>query len=191
MRDREAAAEDELLLAAIACGDGTAAAVLIRRYQRAVYGLALSVLGDPGGAEEAAQEAFVRMWRYAGSFDSGRGRVATWLLTIARNVALDARRVRGRAVPVAPSTLAGWPLAAPGEHGPAEVVEGAWEAARVREALRRLPEALRRPLVMASWYGATAAEISVAEGIPLGTAKTRLRTALRRLRIELGKEVSR
>jgi len=179
---------DELVLAAVAGGDVAALAVLVRRYQRAVYGLALSVLGDTGGAEDAAQEAFVRVWRYAGSFDARRGRVAPWLLGITRNVALDARRIRKATVLVEPAELARWSVAGASEDGPEQAAERAADAARLRDGLRGLPEALRRPLILASWYGATAAEISVAEGIPLGTAKTRVRTALRRLRSELSNE---
>ena len=179
---------DELVLAAVAGGDAAALAVLVRRYQGAVFGLALAVLGDAGAAEDAAQEAFVRVWRYAGSFDARRGRVAPWLLSITRNVALDARRVRKATLLVAPAELAQWPVAGPSEAGPEHAAERAADAARLRDGLSRLPEVLRRALVLASWYGATAAEISVVEGIPLGTAKTRVRTALRRLRTELTTE---
>ena len=92
----------------VACGmaarDAEAAAAFVRRFQSRVYGLALTILGDPGDAEEAAQEAFVRAWRHAEVYEPARGAVAAWLLTIARNVAVDMLRLR-RSVPVDPSAL--------------------------------------------------------------------------------------
>jgi RNA polymerase sigma factor (sigma-70 family) len=81
--------DDEALLAGMAAGDAQAAAAFVRRYQARVYGLALTVVGLPAVAEEVAQEAFVRAWRFAGGYDPRRGAVATWLLTITRNAAVD------------------------------------------------------------------------------------------------------
>ena len=82
--------EDDALLAAFAVGDPDAGAQFVRRYQRRVFGLALAVLGDRDAASDVAQEAFVRVWRHAAVFDARRGNVSTWLLTITRNLALDA-----------------------------------------------------------------------------------------------------
>ncbi|MGH2948806.1 MAG: sigma factor, partial [Solirubrobacteraceae bacterium] len=76
----------------------------MRRFQGRVFGLALTILGDRGEAEEAAQETLVRAWRYAGAYDPRRGAVTTWLLAIARNVAIDRTRLR-RSEPVDPGTL--------------------------------------------------------------------------------------
>src|SRR5918992_940758 len=95
---------DDVLLAGMASGDPEASAGFVRRYQARVYGLALTILGDPAAAEEVAQETFLRAWKNADSFDPRRGRVATWLLTIARNLAVDAIRLR-RAQPFDPLTL--------------------------------------------------------------------------------------
>ena len=78
----------------------------MRRFQSRVFGLALTVLGDRGEAEEAAQDAFLRAWRHADAYDPRRGSVATWLLVITRNVAIDHARVR-RSDPVDPSVLIG------------------------------------------------------------------------------------
>ena len=83
------ALSDETLLAGFAAGDSAAAAAFVRRFQRRVYGLVVTILDDTGAAEDVAQETFVRAWRHAAAYDSRRGLVSTWLLTIARNLALD------------------------------------------------------------------------------------------------------
>ncbi|MGH2695358.1 MAG: sigma factor, partial [Actinomycetota bacterium] len=75
-------ASDETLLAGLGSGDPEAAAAFVRRYQRRLFGLALTILGDRQAAEEAAQEALVRAWKHAGAYDPRRGTVATWLLSI-------------------------------------------------------------------------------------------------------------
>src|SRR5215471_1154460 len=85
---------DEALLAGMAAGDRDAAAAFVGRFQRRVYGIALTITADPRLAEDAAQEAFVRSWRHAAAYDARRGSVASWLLTIARNAAIDLARVR-------------------------------------------------------------------------------------------------
>src|SRR3990170_3632553 len=97
---------DESLLAGMGSGDPDAATAFVRRFQRRVFGLALAILGDRAAAEDAAQETFARAWRHADAYDPRRGAVATWLLTIARNVAIDHARVR-RSDPVDPGALLG------------------------------------------------------------------------------------
>jgi len=179
---------EELLLAAVAVGDVTALSVLVRRHQRRVYGVALSVVGDAWLADEVAQEAFLRLWRYAATYDPRRGTVLPWLLTITRNVGLDVVRTQGRQVLLDPADLARLGSVEESDRGPEASAGRSDDAARVRRALAALPAELRRPLVLASWHGATAAQISKIEGIPLGTAKTRLRTGLRRLRHEFERE---
>src|SRR3954469_18255156 len=80
---------DEALLAGLAAGQPEAAAAFIRRFQARVYGLVITIVRDEGVAEDVAQETFTRAWRHAASYDARRGRVATWLLSIARNLAID------------------------------------------------------------------------------------------------------
>ena len=96
---------DETLLAGLAAGEKDAAIAFVRRYQARVYGLVITIVRDPGTAEDVAQETFVRAWRNAGTYDARRGRVGTWLLTIARNVAIDAMRAR-RPEPLDPEMIA-------------------------------------------------------------------------------------
>jgi RNA polymerase sigma factor (sigma-70 family) len=177
---------DDALLAGLAAGDPDAAAAFVRRFQRRVYGLALGIVADPRAAEDVAQEALLRAWRHAGSFDPRRGGVATWLLAITRNLAVDVVRAR-RAVAVDPDVLLALeePSGAP---GPDDLVATGEDVARLRVAIGALPSEQRRALVMAGLLGHTAREVSEAEGIPLGTAKTRIRTALLRLRAALAEE---
>jgi RNA polymerase sigma-70 factor (ECF subfamily) len=173
-------ASDEALLAGVAAGDPVAVTALVRRYQRRVYGLARTVLGDPGAAEDVAQEAFVRMWRHAEAYDPRRAPVATWLLTITRNLAIDALRLR-RAEPTDPAVLVALELPS-AERGPAESAVVDDDVRRVRTALATLPPEQRTALLRAAFLGQTAREIGEYESIPLGTAKTRIRTALIKLR---------
>ena len=170
---------DEALLAGMGAGDAAAAVEFVRRFERRVFGLTLAILRDRGAAEEAAQEAFVRAWRHASSFDPRRGRVAAWMLTIARNAALN--MLPSRAIePVDPDALVG--LVRSRSEGASE----ADEDGSLREAVRRLPEGQRRVLVLAAFYGYTARELSDMDGVPLGTVKSRIRTGLLKLRSDLG-----
>ena len=174
---------DEALLAGMASRDPDAAAAFVRRFQSRVYGLALTILGDPHDADEAAQEVFVRAWRHAEVYEPARGGVVPWLLTITRNVSVDARRMR-RTVPVDPSARLFLDRPAD-EAGPDERGLGDHEAHRVRAAIAALPVDQRRALVLAALCGRTALEISEIEQAPLGTIKTRIRTAMLKLRAQL------
>ena len=171
---------DASLLAGMGAGDPDAADAFVRRFERRVFGLTLSILRDRGAAEEAAQEAFVRAWRHASAYDPRKGGVATWLLTIARNVALNMLPTR-KIDPVDPLALllmdGGTPSADGGQVAP---VSEPFE-----QMLARLPLEQRRPLVLAVFYGYTAKEIGELDGVPLGTVKTRIRSALTKLRSTL------
>src|SRR5919201_4857810 len=106
------AVSDDALLAGLATGDSDAATAFVQRFQRRVFGLAVTILGDPRAAEDIAQEAFVRAWRHAGAYDPRRGTVATWLLAITRNLAIDSIRVR-RPVAVDPDAILALDLTEP------------------------------------------------------------------------------
>ena len=181
LRVAEGELSDEGVLAGMALGEQAAAVTFVRRYQRRVFGLAYSMTGDTGVAEDVAQEAMLRAWKHAPVFDPRRGSVASWVLTITRNLAIDALRLR-RAVPTDPDVVAAAALRR-NEHDPADAVRRGDVRDLVRGGLEALPPEQRRAVVLAAVYGRTALEISESEGIPLGTAKTRIRTALIRLRV--------
>src|SRR6266540_4281882 len=185
MRDRGLPVEvlpDETLLAGLATGDAEIAVAFVRRFQRTVFGVALAVLGDVRMAEDVAQQTFERAWKHAQVYDSRRGSVRTWLTTIARNLAVDTARVR-RATPVDPSDLVDM-LGVVAESAEQRAVRGE-SVAELRRAVAALPEAQARALVMAGIHGLTAREIAEFEHIPLGTAKTRIRAAMGKLRAML------
>lgn len=169
---------DEALLAGIATGDADAMATFVRRYQARVYGLALSVVGVPAVAEEVAQEAFVRAWRHAGNYDARRARASTWLLTITRNVAIDVLRVR-RELAVEPMVMAEM-MSVSSNDG-----DRVADSERVTTALRALPHEQAAAVLLSVHFGLTAREIGEQQQVPLGTAKTRIRTGLLRLRAML------
>lgn len=158
-------------------GDDDAIRTLYARFGRPVYSLGLRLLGSREAAEELAQDVFLAAWRKAASFDPARGRLSTWLMTIAHNLAVDRlRRETGARrptlvlvdqVPDGPGTSDG------------DVVEERDAAAR---ALTSLTDAERRLVTRAYFEGHTAREISEADGTPLGTVKTRLRTAMIKVR---------
>jgi RNA polymerase sigma factor (sigma-70 family) len=182
--------EDDALLAGMAAGDREAAAIFVGRHAAAVTGAAYQVVRDRAMAEDVAQEAFLKAWRAAGTYDPRRGSARTWLLSISRNAAIDVVRVR-RAAPLSPDAVTGLLgsdaiLAAPDDR----LVEQA-ETVEVRQALDRLPEDQRRAVLLAAVAGLSAAEVGEIEGIPLGTAKSRIRTALMRMRDALEVEARR
>jgi RNA polymerase sigma-70 factor (ECF subfamily) len=174
---------DDALVAGLAAGDQDAASAFVRRFQRRVFGLARTIVGDDRAAEDIAQEAFVRAWRHAGAFDARRGNVTGWLLTITRNLAIDAVRVR-RPIALDPYELLELD-AGSGERPPEELALLSDDTTRLRAALAQLPEEQCRAVVLAGLLGYTAREVGEMEAIPLGTAKTRIRTALIRLRAAL------
>jgi RNA polymerase sigma-70 factor (ECF subfamily) len=178
------ALSDEALLSGLAAGDRDAATAFIRRFQARVYGLVLTIVRDEGTAEDVAQETFVRAWKHARTYDPRRGRVATWLLTIARNLAIDVIRVKS-AEPLDPDLVANKLQQAGVAGAPADQGAPPDERERARAAIAELPLEQRRALFLAAYLGRTAQEISELEGIPLGTAKTRIRTAMLRLRDSL------
>jgi RNA polymerase sigma-70 factor (ECF subfamily) len=175
------ALSDEALLAGLEAGDADAATAFIRRFQARVYGLGLTIVRDEGTAEDVAQETFVRAWKHARTYDPRRGRVATWLLTIARNLAIDAIRVK-RVEPLDPDLVANKLQQAGVAGSPADQGAPPDERAGVRAAIAELPSEQRRALFLAAYLGQTAGEVAELEGIPLGTAKTRIRAAMLKLR---------
>jgi RNA polymerase sigma-70 factor, ECF subfamily len=165
---------DGELIVRIADGDRPAFEELYRRYARPVLGLALRRLGDRGRAEDAAQDAFVAIWRSARTYNPKRGKGAPWLYAVARNAITDGLRKT-------PEPTAELQEGASSEPGPAERAESAWTAWRVHRALEVLPPHERPVIELAYWRGLSQSEVARTLGIPLGTVKTRTRSALARL----------
>jgi len=181
------ALSDESLLAGMAARDHEACMAFIRRFEGTVYGLALRMLGDRPLAEDVAQETFSRAWCHAHTHDPRRGAVSTWLLTIARNLAVDTLRLR-RPDPLDPHTLALHDGLLSTDVEPCDAAIHAHERQRVRAAIAQLPLEQRRALVLSTFGGCTAKQISRVEQIPLGTAKTRIRAGLHKVRAILEDE---
>jgi len=175
---------DEALLAGFATGDPGTAAAFVRRFQGRVYGLALTIVRQPAIAEEVAQETFARVFRHAGNYDARKGRVSTWLLSIARNLAIDVTRMR-RLDPVDPEVIAAEVSLTSQEPPADEMGMQPDERDQLRSAITELPDDQKRALVLAAYMGRTAREISDLDDVPLGTVKTRIRTAMLKLREEL------
>lgn len=173
---------DDMLLAGFATGDQRLALAFVRRFQRSVFGVALAVVGDSRLAEDIAQQAFERAWRHAGTFDPRRGSVRAWLTRIVHNLAVDAVRVR-RPTPVDPQELI--PLLAAMTDGPERRALAEETSAELRTALATLPPEQARAVVMAAVHGLPAREIAELEGIPVGTAKSRIRAAVAKLHAAL------
>ncbi len=173
---------DEELLTRVGAGDRAAFELLYQRYARAVLGLALRRLGDRGRAEDAVQETFASIWRSASSYRRERGRGAPWLYAVARNAISD----RGRARSEPPAEPPDEPSP---EAGPDERAEQSWVSWRVHRALESLNEHERSLIELAYWGGLSQSEIANLLGIPLGTVKTRTRSALARLAIALEEDV--
>lgn len=182
-RNDSDARSDESLLAAMAAGDEQAGVAFVRRYQRRVFGLARGLLGDVTLAEDVAQEALLRVWRHAPVFDARRGSVTTWVLTITRNLAVDQLRMR-RSVPADPEDLAALGLVAEAAD-PADLAAGRGDLRNVAHVLRALPATQRRALLLSAYYGLSASEVAAREEIPLGTAKTRIRASMQKVRAAL------
>jgi RNA polymerase sigma-70 factor, ECF subfamily len=174
---------DGELIARVGAGDADAFELLYRRYSRPVFALALRRLGDRGRAEDAVQETFASIWRSAGSYRRERGPGAPWLYAVARNAIVDRRRTLG--APPAEAVEE-----ASDEAGPDERAEASWTAWRIHRALAELPEQERRLIELAYWGGLSQSEIADFLNIPLGTVKTRTRSALSRLADALEGELS-
>jgi RNA polymerase sigma-70 factor, ECF subfamily len=172
------------LMTKVAGGDQEAFAGLYDATSRKVFGIVLRVLVDRAQAEEITQEVYVDAWRTAARYNANQGSVSAWLTTIAHRKAVDrvrsVERSRQRDQRHAEGTFEQQ------EPDVSEHVIARDEGRRVRAALRDLPEAQRTALELAYYEGRTQREIAEYLEIPLGTAKTRIRDAMQRLRGTLG-----
>jgi RNA polymerase sigma-70 factor (ECF subfamily) len=178
------APEDEKLLARVAAGDSGALETLYDRYARVVYSSALRILGTAELAEEVVQEAFWRVWRRSGTFQSGRGQVSSWILGIAHNLAIDELR-RQRARPRQVYDEEDRPVLRDMEDSRIDVAGAALEEEQRRlisAALEQIPIEQREAIELAYFGGLSQSEIAARLQNPLGTVKTRIRLGLQKLR---------
>ena len=171
---------DAALMRAFAARDPAAAEELFDRFASRVYGLGIVMLGSDAAAQDLVQDTFVKLWRGAAQYDPARGRLETWVLLVARSLAIDALRRRVLEVRVAQRTAPA--REASDEPGPDQRAETLDLSERARRAMSALTDGQRAALELAYFGGKTSAEVAELEGIPLGTAKTRIRTALLKLR---------
>jgi RNA polymerase sigma-70 factor (ECF subfamily) len=176
-------ASDAELLTRIAGRDREAFDLLYHRYVRSIFGVALRRLRDRQRAEDAVQETFASIWRSAASYQPERGPAAPWLYAIARNAIVD--RFRSQ-----PDTSAEVPDLASAEAGPADRAESSFVSWRIHRALEELPQREREVVELAYWSGMSQSEVAEYLHIPLGTVKTRTRSALARLADVLDGELS-
>ena len=174
---------DAALMRAFASREPAAAGELFERFASRVYGLGVVMLGNDAAAEDLVQDTFVKLWRSAERYDASRGKLETWVLLVARSLAIDALRRRvldartvERSTPASETTT---------DPSPEELAELVDLSARARRAMSDLTPGQRAALELAYFGGKTSAEVAELEGIPLGTAKTRIRSALLKLRTAL------
>lgn len=169
-------------------GDAAAFAQFYDATSRTVFGIVLRVLRDRAQAEEVSQEVYLEAWRMATRYDAALGSPGAWLNTIAHRRAVDrvrsVERSTARELRDAGTTLGG------DVQDVSEIVVDRDEGRRVRDALAELPEAQRTALALAYYEGRTQREVAEMLGVPLGTVKTRMRDALRKLRVRLEEGVS-
>lgn len=168
------------LMLQVATGDRQAFMQLYDRFSSRVFGLALHMSKDPAMAEEISQETFIKVWTSADTFRPERGRVSTWLLTITRRTAIDRFRKQSRR----PEISENMEVEADWNPEMSEPLTGT-EESRWRTlyfALQELPIEQRRAIVLSYYHGLSHSEIAAQLEIPLGTAKTRIRLGMEKLR---------
>jgi RNA polymerase sigma-70 factor (ECF subfamily) len=165
-------------------GDEAAFAELYDAMGARAYGLAVRVVRDPSQAEEVAQEALLEIWRTASRFDVKKGSAVSWILTIVHRKAVD--RVRSAEASSRRDTTYQQQSSTPDHDSTAEAAHASMEARRVRQAMQSLTEVQREALDLAYFKGYTHTEVAAMLDLPVGTAKTRIRDGLIRLRDTMG-----
>ena len=184
MEGASAASDLGDLLGLCARGDQNAFAQLYDAVAARVHGLAVRVVRDPAQAEEVAQEAFLEIWKNAGRFDPAKGSPLGWLLTIVHRKSVD--RVRSAEASTRRDTTYNRENQAVDHDSTAEAAQASLEARRVRAALGSLTPVQREALELAYFGGYTHTEVATMLDLPVGTAKTRIRDGLIRLRDTMG-----
>jgi RNA polymerase sigma-70 factor (ECF subfamily) len=172
------------LLRRCARGDEQAFAELYDATSRRVHGLVLRVVRDPAQAEEVTQEVYLQAWRTSARYDAGKGSALSWLMTLAHRRAVD--RVRAAEAASRQDTTYHQRTQVVPHDATAEAAESSMEARRVRAALAELSVVQREALELAYFGGYTHTEVATMLDLPVGTAKTRIRDGLIRLRDAMG-----
>jgi RNA polymerase sigma-70 factor, ECF subfamily len=178
------APRDELLADRIRRGDRDALGTLYDRYASLAMGVALRVVPDRATAEDLVHDAFVTVWQKIGRFDTTRGSLRSWLITIVRNRAIDRLRATRPSVEVGEADERSLLASGPNPTWVAAIAR--LSAAELRTAMEALPDEQREAIELAYFRGHTYREIAVITGVPTGTANGRLRLALAKLRDALG-----
>ena len=176
---------DDQLLAALAQRDLNALEELYDRYSKVAYSLAYRIVGDRGNAEDVVQEAFLSVWRQAGTYKRERGAARTWLMSIVHHRSIDRLRSGASASNTIPYDQLPESREEPTKPS---IWQQAWSNVRgdiVRRALERLPVEQKKSIELAYFSGYTQAEIAELMGVPLGTVKGRMRIGLQKLRAML------
>ncbi|MCH7733972.1 MAG: sigma-70 family RNA polymerase sigma factor [Chloroflexi bacterium] len=176
---------DQILLAKIAESDRQALEALYDRYGRRVFALAARMLNDPQSSEEVTQDVFMSVWRRVGSYQSGRGKFTTWLFSIAHNRTIDELRKRMRDRNRDNQNIDDHINIKEESALPADQIVAQSEFDMVKHAMKALPKEQRRVVELSYFGGFTQVEISEMTDQPLGTVKTRMRLALKKLRASL------
>jgi RNA polymerase sigma-70 factor (ECF subfamily) len=177
------ARRDRDLIREVARGSGEAVAELYDRYGSTVFGLALRVVGQPDVAEEIVQDVFAQVWRESARYDASRSTVAGWIVMLSRARAIDrlrARRARPDSAPAIDPADA--PALIATSRTPESATITAEDSRLIARALAKLPVEWRSLIELAYYEGLTHSEIAERTGIPLGTVKTRIRSAMGTLR---------
>jgi RNA polymerase sigma-70 factor (ECF subfamily) len=171
---------DAALMRGFAAREAAAAEELYDRFASRVYGLGIVMLGGDAAAQDLVQDTFVKLYRSAERYDPARGKLETWVLLVARSLAIDSLRRRVLDARVLERSAPAPEVS--DEPAPDHVAETVDLSERARRAMSALTDGQRAALELAYFGGKTSAEVAELEGIPLGTAKTRIRTALLKLR---------
>jgi RNA polymerase sigma-70 factor, ECF subfamily len=171
---------DQDLIGALARGEVSGLEELYDRYKRVAYSLAYRILGERGAAEDVLQEAFLSVWRQAGSYKPERGNVRTWLMSVVHHRSID--RLRAAASSSGSVPLDELPDSPTDEPGVWQQVWAGFRGDLVRTALDDLPTEQRKSIELAYFSGYTQAQIAELMGVPLGTVKGRLRLGLLKIK---------
>jgi len=176
---------DDQILAALAQRDLSALEALYDRYSKVAYSLAYRIVGDRGNAEDVVQDAFLSVWRQAGTYKRERGAARTWLMSIVHHRSID--RLRSGASSSNTIPYEELPESREETTKPS-IWQQAWNNVRgdmIRRALERLPVEQKKSIELAYFSGYTQSEIAELMGVPLGTVKGRMRIGLQKLRTML------